>query len=184
MSIFSDFLEESMEVFMDDFTVYGSSFDTCLDNLAKVLGRCIEAHLVLNFEKCHFMVKQGVVLGHIISGEGIAVDRSKIDVIVSLTYPTCVREVRSFLGHAGFYRRFIKDFSKIALPLSKLLQKDIDFQFDDDCRRAFDQLKQHLISALYFSHRIGIIRLSSCVMHQTLQLVLYFPKGLGRFPMS
>ena len=107
VSIFSDFLEDCMEVFMDDFTVYGSSFDACLDSLAKVLNRCIEAHLVLNFEKCHFMVKQGVVLGHIISSKGISVDRSKIDVIASLPYPTCVREVRSFLGHAGFYRRFI-----------------------------------------------------------------------------
>ena len=77
-----------MEVFMDDFTVYGSSFDACLDNLTKVLNRCIETHLVLNFEKCHFMVKQGVVLGHVISSMGIAVDKSKIDVITSLPYPT------------------------------------------------------------------------------------------------
>ncbi|XP_027348133.1 uncharacterized protein LOC113859603 [Abrus precatorius] len=118
--------------------------DACL---ARVLKRCVESHLVLNYEKCHFMVRQGVVLGDVISGEGIVVDSSKIDVIASLPYPTCVREVRSFLGHAGFYRRFIQDFSKITLPLSKLLQKDIDFQFDDECRRAFDQLKRHLISA-------------------------------------
>ncbi|XP_027343093.1 uncharacterized protein LOC113855660 [Abrus precatorius] len=137
-----------MEVFIDDFTVYGTSFDACLDSLARVLKRCVESYLVLNYEKCHFMVRQGIVLGHVISGEGIAVDSSKIDVIASLPYPTCVREVRSFLGHAGFYRRFIQGFSKITLPLSKLLQKDIDFQFDDECRRAFDQLKQHLISAL------------------------------------
>ena len=104
VSIFSDFLEDCIKVFMDDFTVYGSSFDTCLDSLTKVLGRCIEAHLVLNFEKCHFMVRQGVVLGYVISSEGIVVDRSKIDVISSLPYPTCMWEVRSFLGHAGFYR--------------------------------------------------------------------------------
>ena len=148
VSIFSDFLEDCIEVFMDDFIVYGPSFDACLDSLTRVLGKCMEAYLVLNFVKCHFMVRQGVVLRDVISTEGITIDRSKIDFIASLPYPTCVLEVRSFLRHIGFYRRFIQDFIKIALPLSKLLQKDMDFQFNDDCRRAFDQLKQHLISAL------------------------------------
>ncbi|XP_052725956.1 uncharacterized protein LOC108320155 [Vigna angularis] len=144
LSIFSDFLESCIEVFMDDFTVYGSSFDACLDSLEKVLKRCIETNLVLNFEKCHFMVEQGLVLGHIISDKGIEVDPAKISVISQLPYPSCVRDVRSFLGHAGFYRRFIKDFSKKALPLSRLLQKDIDFAFDDRCKQAFDCLKEAL----------------------------------------
>jgi hypothetical protein len=147
VSIFSDFLEHCMEVFMDDFTVYGSSFDECLDSLARVLDRCIDTNLVLNFEKCHFMVEHGIVLGHIISSKGVKVDKSKIDVISSLPYPTCVREVRSFLGHAGFYRRFIQDFSKIALPLSRLLQKEVDFVFNNSCKEAFDMLKMHLTSA-------------------------------------
>uniref|UniRef100_A0A151UGJ7 Retrovirus-related Pol polyprotein from transposon 17.6 n=1 Tax=Cajanus cajan TaxID=3821 RepID=A0A151UGJ7_CAJCA len=121
LSIFSDFLENYIEVFMDDFTVYGSSFDTCLDNLDRVLNRCIETDLVLNFEKCHFMVEQGIVLGHIISSKGIEVDPAKVFVISQLPYPSCVREVRSFLGHGGFYRRFVKEFSKKTLSLSNLL---------------------------------------------------------------
>ena len=121
MSIFGDFLEQCMEVFMDDFTVYGDSFDHCLDNLEKVLERCTKTNLVLNFEKCHFMVRQGIVLGHIISKDGISVDPAKINVISSLPYPSSEREVRSFLGHVGFYRRFIKELSKVALPLSRLL---------------------------------------------------------------
>ena len=131
-------------MFIDDFTVYGSSFDICLDSLEKVLNRCTETNLVLNFEKCHFMVEQGIVLGHIISNKGIEVDPAKISVISQLPYPSCVREVRSFLGHAGFYRRFIRDFSKVALPLSNLLQKEVEFDFNDRCKEAFDCLKRAL----------------------------------------
>ncbi|RDY07803.1 Retrovirus-related Pol polyprotein from transposon 17.6, partial [Mucuna pruriens] len=130
ISIFTNLLQDCMEVFMDDFTVYVDSFDACLRNLSKVLARCINTNLVLNFEKCHFMVIEGIVLGHLVSNRGIEVDKSKIDIITSLSNPTSVQEVRSFLGHAGFYKRFIKNFSKIALPLSKLLQKDVDFKFD------------------------------------------------------
>nr|KYP35181.1 Retrovirus-related Pol polyprotein from transposon opus [Cajanus cajan] len=144
LSICSDFLENCIEVFMDDFTVYGSSFDTCLDNLDRVLNRCIETDLVLNFEKCHFMVERGIVLGHIISSKGIEVDPAKVSIISQFPYPSCVREVRSFLGHAGFYRHFVKEFSKKALPLSNLLQKDVDFVFDDRCKQAYDCLKEAL----------------------------------------
>jgi len=92
---------------MDDFTMYGSSFDTCLDNLDKVLNRCIQSNLVFNFEKCHFTIEQGIVLGHIISSKGIEVDPTKISIISQLPYLSSTREVRSFLGHAGFYRCFI-----------------------------------------------------------------------------
>ncbi|RDX76540.1 Retrovirus-related Pol polyprotein from transposon 17.6, partial [Mucuna pruriens] len=120
-SIFSDLLQECMEVFMDDFAVYANSFDACLENLSKVLKRCIDINLVLNFEKCHFMVIELIVLGHLVSNRGIEVNKAKIDIITSLPNPTSVREVRSFLGHVGFYKRFIKNFSKTALPLSKLL---------------------------------------------------------------
>ncbi|CAM8959243.1 unnamed protein product [Rhodiola kirilowii] len=95
-SIFSDMIGSFIEVFMDDFTVHGDTFDACL-----------------------------------VSHEGIEVDKAKIDVIVTLPYPSTVRDIKSFLGHAGFYRRFIKDFSKKALPLSNLLQKDVPFEFTD-----------------------------------------------------
>ena len=129
---------------MEDFIVYGSSFDACLDSLDRVFNSCIQSNLVLNFKKCHFMVEQGIVLGHIISKKGIEVDPAKISIISQLPYPSSVREVRSFLGHAGFYRRFIQDFSKKALPLSNLLQKDVDFIFDEGCKEAFDWLKKAL----------------------------------------
>ena len=122
---------------MDDFSVYGSSFDDCLNNLSRVLQRCEEVNLVLNWEKCHFMITKGVVLGHLISDRGIEVDKAKVEVIKNLPPPTSVKGIRSFLGHAGFYRRFIKDFSKIAKPLTNLLAKDSLFIFDDDCLEDF-----------------------------------------------
>nr|KYP69664.1 Transposon Ty3-I Gag-Pol polyprotein [Cajanus cajan] len=145
LAIFSDLVEKCIEVFMDDFSVFGPSFDTCLDNLDTVLKRCVETNLVLNWEKCHFMVTEGIVLGHKISCRGIEVDKAKVEVIEKLPPPVNIKGIRSFLGHAGFYRRFIKDFSKIAK--SNLLNKDTPFKFDANCLSAFETLKNKLISA-------------------------------------
>ncbi|RVX18356.1 Retrovirus-related Pol polyprotein from transposon 17.6 [Vitis vinifera] len=113
LSIFSDMVERIMEVFMDDLTVYGKTFDDCLLNLKKVLKKVIENDLVLNWEKCHFMATSGVVLGHIISKEGIQVDPAKIELISKLPSPTTVKEVRQFLGHAGFYRSMQEAFKRL-----------------------------------------------------------------------
>ncbi|GJW09661.1 reverse transcriptase domain-containing protein [Tanacetum coccineum] len=135
------------EVFMDDFSVFGSSFDHYLNNLDKMLQRCKDAHLVLNWEKCHFMVKKGIVLGHKVSEVGLEVDKAKIDVISKLPPPNNIKGIRSFLGHAGFYQRFIKDFSKIVCPLTKLLEKDTPFEFNDKCQNAFKILKEKLTCA-------------------------------------
>ncbi|GJX16115.1 reverse transcriptase domain-containing protein [Tanacetum coccineum] len=144
LAIFYDMIEESVEVFMDEFSVFRNSFDTCLNNLDKMLQRCKDAHLVLNWEKCHFMVKEGIMLGHRVSSAGLEVDKEKINVISKLPPPTKIKGVRSFLGHAIFYRRFIKDFSKIARPITKLLEKDTPFEFDDECQKAFELLKEKL----------------------------------------
>ena len=93
MAIFSDLVEEIMDVFMDDFSVYGSSFEGCLENLEQVLTRCEETNLVLNWEKCHFMVEEGIVLGHKISSQGIEVDKAKVEIIEKLQYPTNAKGV-------------------------------------------------------------------------------------------
>ncbi|XP_062089565.1 uncharacterized protein LOC133796098 [Humulus lupulus] len=116
-AIFTDMVEQFLEVFMDDFSVFGDSYDDCLNNLSKV------------------------------SKQGIEVDKVKIEVIEKLPPPNLVKNIRSFLGHAGFYRRFIKDFSKISKPLCNILKKDIPFHFDGACLKAFQDLKERLISA-------------------------------------
>ncbi|GJW66882.1 reverse transcriptase domain-containing protein [Tanacetum coccineum] len=101
MAIFHDMIEKMMEVFMDDFSVFGNSFRNCLSRVDKMLQRCEDTNLCLNWEKSHFMVKEGIVLGHKISKNRIEVDKAKIDVIAKLPHPTTVKGVRSFLGHAG-----------------------------------------------------------------------------------
>ena len=113
VSIFSDMVEKFLEVFMNDLSIFGDSFDDCLNNLKLVLARCEEKGLVLNWEKCHFMVTLGIVLGHVVSSRGIEVDKAKIDLILNLPTPKTIKDVRSLLGHAGLYRRFIKNFSSI-----------------------------------------------------------------------
>jgi hypothetical protein len=128
MSIFSDMIEEIMDVFMDDFLVYGKTFDHYLENLDKILQRCQEKHLV--------------------SKRGIEVDTAKIEVIEQLAPPVNVKGIHGFLGHARFCRWFIKDFSQIARPLMNLLAKDAPFEFTDKCLSAFHTLKKALISAL------------------------------------
>ena len=147
MSIFSYLEEEVMEIFMDDFTVYGSSFEQCLHNLGIVLQRCKDKNLAMNWEKCHFMVTEGIILRHMISTAGLEVDQAKVSIIRNLMPPTTVKGIRSFLGHARFYRRFIKDFSKIARPLCRLLEKDSKFNFDESCQNSFEEIKSRLVEA-------------------------------------
>lgn len=145
-SIFLDLIEEMVEVFMDDFSVYGSSFSSCLSNLCRVLTRCEETNLVLNWEKCHFMVKEGIVLGHKISKKRDR-GRSGQEVMMQLQPPKTIKDIRRFLLHAGFYRRFIKNFSKIARSSTRLLCKKIEFVLDSECLKAFHLIKEALVSA-------------------------------------
>ncbi|GJY52148.1 reverse transcriptase domain-containing protein [Tanacetum coccineum] len=116
LAIFHDMIEESIEVFMDDLSVFGNSLDTCLNNLDKMIQHCKDAHLVLNWEKCHFMVREGIVLGHKVSSTRLKVDKAKIGVISKLPPPTNI--------------------------------KDTPFEFDDECQKAFELLKEKLTCAL------------------------------------
>jgi hypothetical protein len=120
-------VHDTIEIYMDDFTPYGNSFQESLTNLENVLKRCEEMNLSLSNEKCNMLMSEGIVLGHHISSRGIEVDQAKVNIIKYLPKPQKKKYVRSFLGHAGYYQRFIKYFSKLASPLFTLLSKDIDF---------------------------------------------------------
>jgi len=109
------------------------------------------------------------MLGHKISEKGIEVDKGKIEVMMQLQPPKTVKDIRSFLGHAGFYRRFIKDFSKIAMPLTRLLCKEIEFDFDEDCLKSFHTIKDALMSSPVFRAPNWNIHSRLCVMHQVTQ---------------
>ena len=126
---------------------WGNFFDNCLENMKNVLIRCEETILMLNWERYHFMVKEGIVLRHKISTRGIEVDKAKIETIEKLPPPSSVKGIRTFLRHARFHRRFIKDFSKIAKPLSNLLIQGVPFEFDDQCTQAFSFFKAKLVSS-------------------------------------
>ena len=127
MEIFSDMIKHILGIFMDDIFVFGDSYEGCLENLRRVLERCKEKNLVLNWEKCHFMVTQGIVLGHIVLRQRIEVDKAKVELISNLPTHKCVKDMRSFLGHAEFYRSCIRDFIAIARPLCNFLAKDVTF---------------------------------------------------------
>nr|GEZ91585.1 reverse transcriptase domain-containing protein [Tanacetum cinerariifolium] len=127
--------------------VFGNSFENCLSRLDKMLQRYEDTNLCLNWEKSHFMIKKGIVLGHKISKNGIEADKAKVDVIAKLPHPTTVKGVWSFFGHAGFYRRFIQDFSKISRPMTHLLENNTPFIFSKDCIKAFQMLKKTLKKA-------------------------------------
>jgi len=136
------YLDKFVVVFIDDILVYSKSREEHADHLRTVL-RTLAAHkLYAKLKKCDFWMEKVHFLGHVISGEGISVDPAKVAAVEEWPRPTNVSEVRSFLGMAGYYRRFVKDFSKIASPLTRLLHKDYKFE----CENRFQELKQRLVT--------------------------------------
>nr|GEU45167.1 reverse transcriptase domain-containing protein [Tanacetum cinerariifolium] len=157
MAIFHDMIEQTMEVFMDDFLVFGNSFSTCLTNLEKMLKRCKDTKLALIWEKSHFMVKEGIVLGHKISKKGIEVDKAKIEVISKLPHPTTVKGIRSFLGHAG--QRIKKHFRPIHYASKTMTEAESNYTTTEKemiaVVYAFEKFRSYLImnkSIVYTDH--------------------------------
>ena len=146
MDIFQDFLWHFLEVFIDDFAVFSSRKDH-LNYLKQTFQRCRETSLKLHPGKCFFGMVSGVLLGHVVSKQGLEVDIDKVKPILALATPTNIREIRGFLGCIRYYRRFIEGYAWKALPLTELLKKDAEFTWNPDRQRAFEQLKSVLTKA-------------------------------------
>src|SRR4051812_47203636 len=145
--IFHDPLDKFVVVFIDDILIYSKSPEEHEEHLRVVLQVLKEKQLYAKLSKCEFWLSEVSFLGHVISGNGIAVDPSKVDAVLQWEVPRSVTEIRSFLGLAGYYRRFIEGFSKLALPLTQLTCKGKAFIWDIVCERNFEELKRRLTSA-------------------------------------
>ena len=145
--VFMYFLDKFVVVFIDDILIYSKSEEEHKDHLRAVLQRLRNHQLYAKFSKCEFWLKQVGFLGHVLSAEGIAVDPSKVKDVLDWVPPTTVTQIRSFLGLAGYYRRFIEGFSKIAKPMTELLKKDTKFEWTKDCEKSFYELKTRLTTA-------------------------------------
>ncbi|WVZ84560.1 hypothetical protein U9M48_031585 [Paspalum notatum var. saurae] len=146
-SVFMNELDKFVVVFIDDILVYSKNEKEHEEHLRIVLSRLREHKLYAKFSKCAFWLKEVAFLGHILSAKGVAVDPSKVEDVLNWKQPQTVTEIRSFLGLAGYYRRFIKDFSKIAKPMTALTQKNAKFAWSPKCEEAFGTLKKLLTSA-------------------------------------
>ncbi|XP_057416627.1 uncharacterized protein LOC130711144 [Lotus japonicus] len=145
--VFKPFLDHFVIVFIDDILVYSKGKEEHEEHLRLVLQTLREKQLFAKFSKCEFWLDTVAFLGHVVSKDGISVDPSKVEAVQNWPRPTTVKEIRSFLGLAGYYRRFVKDFSKLASPLTRLTQKKVEFQWSNACEKSFQKLKECLTSA-------------------------------------
>ena len=141
-------MDKFVVVFIDDILVYSKNEEEHKEHLRLVLEKPREHQLYAKFSKCEFWLKEVGFLGHVISQEGTEVDPTKVNSVRNWLSPTTVGEIRSFLGLAGYYRRFIENFSKIAKPMTELLKKDTKFKWTEECEASFQELKKRLVTAL------------------------------------
>nr|AAR06331.1 putative polyprotein [Oryza sativa Japonica Group] len=145
--VFMEFLDKFVVVFIDDILIYSKSEEEHKQHLRLVLEKLKEHQLYAKFSKCDFWLKEVQFLGHIVNAQGVAVDPANVESVTKWTPPRTVTQVRSFLGLAGYYRRFIENFSKIAKPMTQLLKKEEKFIWSAECNRSFEELKGRLVSA-------------------------------------
>lgn len=145
--VFRPYLDRFVIVFIDDILVYSKSEKLHVKHLKLVLQTLRSTQLYAKFSKCEFWLDRVGFLGHIVSAEGVSVDPQKVEEVSNWSRPTNVTEIGSFLGLAGYYRRFVQDFSKIAAPLTRLTRKGVKFEWSEKCEQSFQELKNRLTSA-------------------------------------
>ena len=145
--VFADFLDKFVIVFIDDILIYSKSTEEHAQHLELVLRRLQDKQLYAKFKKCEFWLDKVIFLGHVVAKEGIMVDPAKIEAVLQWSQPKNVSEIRSFLGLAGYYRRFVEGFSKIAMPLTLLTRKGHKFTWTEACEKSFQELKTRLTTA-------------------------------------
>jgi hypothetical protein len=146
-SVFMPELNKFVMVFINDILIYFKDEEDHAKHLHIVIQRLRDHQLYAKFSKCEFWLDRVKFLGHTISSNGISVDPSKVQKVMVWKSPTSVHQIRSFFGLAGYYRRFIPDFSRIAKPMMELLKKGVKFMWDEDCEKAFHTLREHLTTA-------------------------------------
>jgi hypothetical protein len=145
--VFMEYLDRFIIVFIDDILVFSKTMEEHEEHLRLVLEKLRSNHLYAKFSKCEFWLTEIAFLGHVISAGGVLVDPGKVKDVLNWIPPTTVSEIRSFLRLAGYYRRFIKDFSKIAKPMTKQLEKNKAFEWTKECQASFEELKKRLTSS-------------------------------------
>jgi hypothetical protein len=143
-SVFIDYLDKFVVVFIDDILIYSQNEKEHKEHLKMVLQRLWEQQLYAKLSKCKFWISEVLFLGHIINRDGLAMDPKKVAYILDLKAPRDVRGIKSFIGMAGYYRRFIEGFSKIARPMTTLLVKKVEFKWTLECQESFEPLKKKL----------------------------------------
>ena len=142
--VFQPYLDQFVMVFVGDILIYSQSEDEHEDHLRIVLQTLRDHHLYAKFSKCEFWLTEVKFLGHVVSAVGVSIYLKKVEAVMSWERPKSVFEIRNFLRLAGYYRRFIKDFSRVAVPMTRLTQKGVKFEWDDLCEKAFQELKRRL----------------------------------------
>ena len=145
--VFMEYLDKFIVVFIDDILIYSKDEKEHERHLRLIMEKLREHKLYAKFSKCEFWLKEVGFLGHIVSAKGVAVDPSKVASVTEWESPKNVGDIRSFLGLAGYYRRFIENFSKIANPMIELLKKEKKFQWTEACEASFQELKKRLVTA-------------------------------------
>ena len=145
--VFMEYLDKFVVVLIDDILVFSKTKEEHVEHLRLVLQKLREHNLYAKRSKCEFWLEEVSFLGHVVSNDGIAVDTSKVKDVLNWKPPTDVGEIRSFLGLAGYYRRFIEGFSKLTKPMTALLEKNANFVWSDQCQASIEEFKKRLTTA-------------------------------------